>query len=237
MSRLTAPSTLIATGALGVAGTTALEVLTAPYSDAVTAYPLNGAVHVVKVLAVVVLVVGLLRWLGELRRQGEAVAAGAVGALVVGVLLGAVPYSVAEATLDPGLSPAAADARLTAIHEAHPWIGVVASVALPVILVGIVVLAVVVLRHRLLPAWAPVLSLAAIPVAVLAGVLGDAGWAVPHPPAWLFLGLAAYGPALAQASRVTSSSEPSSTQVELASPGGGGTSPVTGAPSRSTSAS
>jgi len=148
-----------------------------------------------------------------------------------------VPYSVAEATLDPGLSPQAADARLTAIHEAHPWIGVVASVALPVILVGIVVLAVVVLRHRLLPAWAPVVSLAAIPVAVLAGVLGDAGWAVPHPPAWLFLGLAAYGPALAQLSRVTSSSEPSSTQVELASPGRGGTSPVTGAPRRSTSAS
>jgi hypothetical protein len=50
-----------------------------------------------------------------------------------------------------------------------------------------------------LPAWAPIASLAAIPVAVLAGVLGDAGWVLPHPPAWLFLGLAAYGPALARA--------------------------------------
>lgn len=237
MSRLPAPSVLITAGALGVAGTTALEVLTAPYSDAVTAYPLNGAVHVVKALAVVVLVVGLLRWLGELRRQGEAVAAGAVGAVGAAVLLGAVPYSVAEATLAPGLSPQAADARLTAIHEAHPWIGVIASVALPVILVGLVVLAVVVLRRRLLSAWAPALSLAAIPAAALAGVLGEAGWAVPHPPAWLFLGLAAYGPALAQLSRVTSSSEPSSTQVEDVLPGAGGTSPVTGAPSRSTRAS
>ena len=58
--------------------------------------------------------------------------------------------------------------------------------------------AVVVLRHRLLPAWAPIASLAAVPVAVLAGVLGDAGWVLPHPPAWLFLGLAAYGPRCAR---------------------------------------
>jgi hypothetical protein len=46
-----------------------------------------------------------------------------------------------------------------------------------------------------------VTSLVAIPVGILAGVLGEAGWAVPHPPAWIFLGLAAYGPALAGAVR------------------------------------
>jgi hypothetical protein len=71
-----------------------------------------------------------------------------------------------------------------------------ASIALPLILLGMVTLAVVVLRHRLMPAWAPVAGLVSLPVAVLAGVLGDAGWAVPHPPAWIFLGLAAYGLAL-----------------------------------------
>jgi hypothetical protein len=74
----------------------------------------------------------------------------------------------------------------------------VASIAMPVALIALVTLAVVVLRHRLAPSWAPVASLATIPMAVLAGVLTEAGWAVPHPPAWIFLGLAAYGPALAR---------------------------------------
>ena len=35
-----------------IAGTTAAEVLTAPYSDAVIAYPLNPALHLVKVLGI-----------------------------------------------------------------------------------------------------------------------------------------------------------------------------------------
>jgi hypothetical protein len=195
-----APSTLITVGALGVAGTVALEVLTAPYSPTVSAYPLNGAVHIGTVVAVVVLVAGLLGWLPDLRRRGERVAAGAVGVLAVTTCLGSVPHSVVEATLDPRLTPAAADARLTSIYESQTWIGAVGSVVLPVLLLGLVTLAVVVLRHRLLPGWAPVASLVAIPVAVLAGVLGEVGWAVPHPPAWLFLGLAAYGLALARRS-------------------------------------
>ncbi len=189
---------LITAGGLGIAATTALEVVTAPYSPAVSAYPVNGAVHAVKVVAVLVLAIGLLRFAGGLRRRGERVAAGAAGGIAVAALLGAVPYSVVEATLSPGLSPAAADARLDEIYDEQVWIGTVASIALPLVLVALVTLAVVVLRHRLLPAWAPALSLAAIPVAVLAGVLGGAGWAVPHPPAWIFLGLAAYGPALAR---------------------------------------
>ena len=64
------------------------------------------------------------------------------------------------------------------------------------LVLALVVLAVVVLGRRLLPRWAPLASLASIPVAVLAGVLNEAGWPLPHPPAWLFLGLAAYGAAL-----------------------------------------
>ena len=59
-------------------------------------------------------------------------------------------------------------------------------------------LAVALLRERVLPTWAPLASLVAGPVAVLAGVLNAAGWAVPHPPAWLVLGLSAYGFALAR---------------------------------------
>ena len=111
-------------------------------------------------------------------------------------VVGAVPYSVAEASLDSGLDPATANDRLEGVYAVHTWIGTTASVALPLMLAALVTLAVVALRHRLLPAWAPLAGLVAIPVAVLAGVLGEAGWALPHPPAWIFLGLAAYGPAL-----------------------------------------
>jgi hypothetical protein len=153
-------------------------------------------VHALKVLAAVVFVAGLVLWAADLRRSRERVAAGAATVLATATLLGAVPYSVVETLLDPSLSPAAADARLTATYDAAPWIGVVASVALPLVVLGLGVLAVVALRRRLVPAWAPVASLTAVPVAVLAGVLGGVGWAVPHPPAWIFLGLSAYGWAL-----------------------------------------
>ena len=189
---------LVTAGALGVAVTTALEVVTAPYSPAVRAYPVNGAVHLGKVAAALALVAGLLRLAGWLRERGTPVGAAAAGALAAATLVGAVPYSAVEATLDPGLSPAAANARLDEVYAANPWIVSAAGVALPLAVVGLATLAVVVLRRRLLPAWAPVAGLVALPVAVLAGVLGGAGWPLPHPPVWLFLGLAAYGPAWAR---------------------------------------
>jgi hypothetical protein len=192
-------ATLVGAGALGVAVTTALETVTAPYSPAVSAYWLNPAAHVAKVAAAAVLVAGLLRLVGELRRGGALVGALAAGLLALATVIGAVPYSVAEATLDPGISPAAAEARLEQIYAAHAWIGVLASIAIPLVLVAIVALSVVGLRRRLVPGWAPACALAGIPLAVLAGVLAEAGVAVPHPPAWLFLGIAAYGPALSRA--------------------------------------
>ena len=192
-------SLLLTTGALGIAGTTALEVVTAPYSSTVAAYSLNGPVHVAKVVSVVVLVVGLAGLVGFLRGARERLAAAAAGTLAVATMAGAVPYSVVEATLDPGFAPAAADARLEQIHLEQAWIGTTASIALPLVVLAVLVLAVAVLRRRVLPTWAPIASLTAVPVAVVAGVLGEAGWVLPHPPAWLFLGVAAYGPALARA--------------------------------------
>jgi hypothetical protein len=187
---------LITVGALGVAVTTALEVVTAPYSPEVRWYSLNGPVHVAKVVAIVVLVVGLAGWARELARAGRRATALAAGAIAGGTLVGAVPYSVVEATLDGSLAPAAADAELERIYAEHAWVGVASSIALPVTVLALIALGVLVLRSRLLPSWAPLTSLAMVPVAVLAGVLNGAGWAVPHPPAWLFLGLAAYGVAL-----------------------------------------
>jgi hypothetical protein len=190
------PAVLVIAGGVGIAVTTALEAVTAPYSPAVSAYPLNGVVHVAKVLAAVALVVGGMALARSLRRRGERTAAAAAGVVAVATLLGAVPYSVVEALLSPSLTPAAAEAQLEATYERHAWIGTVSSIAIPLVLLGIVTLAVMALRHRLVPAWAPIASLVAVPLAVLAGVLGGLGWAVPHPPAWLFLGLSAYGFAL-----------------------------------------
>lgn len=198
-----AAATLLTGGALGIAITTALEVATAPYSSAVSAYELNGPVHLVKVAAVLALVVGLMGFRARLRDRLGRVGAAAAATLAVAMPLGAVPYSIAEATLDPSLPPATANEQLDALYATHTWIGTLAMVALPLILLSIVVLGVVVLRRHAVPAWSAVVSLAAIPVGVAAGVLAEAGLLLPHPPAWIFLGLAAYGPALARAGAAT----------------------------------
>jgi hypothetical protein len=190
------PSTLITGGALGIAATTALEVLTSPYSPDVRAFWLNGPVHVAKVLAILALAAGLLSWARSLAREGQRVPAVAAGLLAAATVVGAGPYSVVEAALDDGLTPTAASARLDDIYADQAWVIAASSVALPVLLLALVALAVVVLGRRLLPRWAPLASLASLPVAVLAGVLTEAGWPLPHPPAWVFLGLAAYGAAL-----------------------------------------
>lgn len=200
------PFALIAGGALGIALTTALEVLTAPYSAHVVAYPLNGAVHLVKVLAVAAFVAGMAGYLVRFRGRLGVIGSTAAGALAIGTLLGGLPYNLAEASLDPSLTPAAANARLEAIYVAQPWITEVAGAMLPVVLLAIVVFGIVALRRRLFPAWAPAVSLVMIPVAIGAAILSEAaGLPLPHPPAWLFLGLAAYGVSgLVQAGRSAS---------------------------------
>jgi hypothetical protein len=206
---------LLSGGALGVALTTAMEVVTAPYSPAVSAYWLNPTVHVLKVVAVLVVAAGLIglaatSGAGGQRRLGRVGSAAAV-VLALATVAGAGPYSVVEARLDGGLTPAAADRELEVVYDAEPWISALAMVALPLVLLGLVALAVAVLRSRALPRWAPVVSLLSLPVAVLAGVLGEAGLPVPHPPAWLFLGLAAYGLALL---RSPSPSSPAETEED-----------------------
>jgi hypothetical protein len=188
---------LLSGGTLAIAATTALEVLTAPYSPAVRAYPLNGFVHVAKVVAVVALVTGLFVIRSHLYRSLGLVGSTAAVTLAAATVVGAVPYSLAEASLDPALSPAAANEQLDAIYAAHPWIGSLAM-ALPLVVICIPTLAVVVLRRRAVPRWAPITSLMAIPMAIASGVLVEAGFNVPHPPAWIYLGLSAYGLALTQ---------------------------------------
>ena len=185
---------LIAGGALGIALTTALEVVTAPYSAHVVAYPLNGAVHLVKVLAIAAFVAGIAGYLFRFREWIGVVGAIAAAALAVATVLGGLPYNLAEVSLDPALTPEAANERLNAIYAAQPWIGDVAGAMVPVLLLAIIVFGIVAVRRRLFPAWAPALSLGMIPVAIGAAILGEAaGLPMPHPPAWLFLGLMSYG--------------------------------------------
>lgn len=202
MDLLAHPHRLVAAGALGIALTTATEVLTAPYSAHVVLYELNPAVHAVKVLAALVFVAGILTLASRYRAALGRVGVGAAVALAAATTLGAIPYSVVETTLDPDLAPAEAADWLDAAYVAQfAWIGHLAMVGMLLILVGLVTLAAVVTRRRLLPRWRPLLSLAALPLGVLAGVLGGTtGLPVPHPPAWVFLCLGiAYAAPLASA--------------------------------------
>ena len=148
------PYLLIAAGGLGVAATTALEVVTSPYSAYVSAYPINGPVHLLKVAAVLIFAAGMAVFLARFRRRLGVVGSVAAGALGIGPLLGAIPYSLAEASLDPTLTPSRANAELEAIYAAQPWIGEVAGLMLPVIVFPVVAFGIVVLRRRLVPMWA-----------------------------------------------------------------------------------
>ena len=189
MNLLAHPHRLLAAGALAIALTTAAEVLTAPYSAHAVLFELNPALHAVKVVAVVLFVAGMLALAARTRVALGRAGVGAAVALAVGTTMGAVPYSVVETRLDPSLSAAEAAAWLDAAYDKQlAWIGHLASVAMLLILVGLVTLAAVVLRRRLLSRWRPLISLAALPLAVFAGVLGGTtGLPVPHPPAWVFL--------------------------------------------------
>lgn len=193
---------LLGGGALGVAVTTSLEVVTAPYSSAVSLYALNGVVHMVKVVALVTFAVGMLGWTEHCRDRLGRLGSAAGRLLAVAAVAGAMPYTVIESTLDPGLTPEAANLRLEAIYADQVWVGILASVAMPIIVLSVLTLAAVVLGRRLLPIWAPTSSLLAIPLAVAAMVLAEStGVALPHPPAWIFLGLATYGAAALTADR------------------------------------
>ena len=193
-----AAATLVGAGALGVALTTAVEVVTAPYSSAVSLYAANGVVHVLKVVALIAFAAGMLSIREHEQDRLGRLGSAAVLSAALASIVGAIPYSLVEASLNPGLTPAAANLRLDAIYADQAWIGITASVAMPVMVVSVIVLAVVMLRRHLVATWAPVASLVSIPVAIAAMPLAElTGVPLPHPPAWIFLGLSCYGAALA----------------------------------------
>jgi hypothetical protein len=188
---------LLGVGALSIAGTTAAEVFTAPYSDAVIAYPLNPAVHLVKVLGIFAFATGLIVLATAERHLLGRWGLGAAALLAVATVAGATPYSIIEATLPTNVTATVAERQLEAIYVDQPWIGIVAALAMPLSVLSIGVLGVVAFRRRIGPWWVPVLSLAIIPLAVSLAAIGEnAGLAVPHPPTWIFLGLSGYALAL-----------------------------------------
>lgn len=211
MNLLAHPHRLLAAGAFGIALTTAAEVITVPYSAHVVLFELNPAVHVVKVLAALVFLAGVLALAARYREALGRVGVGAAVTLAVSTTMGAIPYSVVESRLDPDLTPAEAAAWLDAAYEGRlAWIGHLATVAMLFLLIGLVTLAAVVLRRRLLPRWRPLFSLAALPLGVLAGVLGaTTGLPVPHPPTWVFLclGIAYAAPLTSAPGRPTRSDQ------------------------------
>src|SRR5687767_6983280 len=101
LSQTFAARLLFGCGALTIAATTAAEVITAPYSIAVTAYALNPAVHLVKVLGLLAFAIGLVALAGADRPRLGRWGFGAAVVLAVATILGAMPYSFVEATL-PG---------------------------------------------------------------------------------------------------------------------------------------
>lgn len=85
------PNRFVAAGALGIALTTAAEVLTAPYSAHVVLYELNPSVHAVKVVTVLVFVAGMLGLALSRRTALGSVGVGAAAAVAAGTTVGAIP--------------------------------------------------------------------------------------------------------------------------------------------------
>lgn len=201
MNLLAQPHRLVAAGALGIALTTGAEVLTAPYSAHVVLYELNPAVHAIKVVTALVFVAGMLAMAARYRTTLGRVGVGAAVALAAGTTMAAIPYSVVETTLTLNLDHAQAEIRLDAAYEAQlAWVGHLAMAGMLLLLLGLITLAAVVLRRRLYPWWRPLLSLAALPLGVLAAVLDETtDLPVPHPPTWIFLclGIAYAAPLIA----------------------------------------
>lgn len=184
---------LLGGGALAIAVTTSAELATSPYSSWVSAFGLNPAVHLGKAVGILCFAGGILvlgvRERSRLGRWGF----GACGVLALGTVAGALPYTLVEVFLPTNVPPDRAERMLEETYTAQPWIGVVSNVVLPMIVLSIVTLAVVCLRRGLGPRWVPVLSVLVIPAAIAAVAAGNAyHFPVPHPPAWLFVGLSGY---------------------------------------------
>ncbi len=185
-------------GAVAMAVTTALELLVSPYNPYGSELWLNAPVHVAKYVAGIVLLLGLPGvYLRQRKRAGRIGFLGFL-AFAFGLALAGMPYNVVEFSMDPSLSQREAAEFLERTWETSVVVPILGMIGFPLVLLGLILFGIATLRASLLPRWTAWLSLASILVGIASMFLGGIfPGLVPHPPAWLTLGLTGYGYALA----------------------------------------
>jgi hypothetical protein len=189
--------TIIAGSVVGALATAA-ELATAPYSPNVSLYEWNAAVHVIKYVAMLLLIIGLPVVLAvQVPKIGIAALLGLFG-IVAGIGLAGTPYNVLEIAIDPSFGVPEARAFLDRANSAPVAYGLMAMIGFLSLIAGSITFGISSWRARVLPGWAPRLALLGLGIAFaedfflptsLAGV-------VPHGPTWILLGIAAYGAGL-----------------------------------------
>lgn len=196
------PGAALAASALVLAAVTWAERFTGPDLDRTPQLvgAAAGPVHVASFLAFALFLPGLVGlYLAQRGRLGAVGTAGLV-ATAAGFWCGVLPHTVLDLGAIPpvfaALPPAQATALVNGMYDA---IGPLSAVGLPLAVFGLLALAVATARAGVLPRWARMAGLAAVPAAVLLGVLSGLlpALPVPHPPVALDLALAVYGVALA----------------------------------------
>lgn len=189
----------LAGSALTLAAVTWAERFTGPDLDLAPPLvgPAAGPVHLASFVAFALFLPGLTGLFLAHRDRLGVVGGTAFVLTGLGFWCAVLPHTV----LDFGAIPSTVAAlppeqAVDLVFGMYDAIGPVSAVALPLVVLGTLGLGVATWRARVLPRWAATAGLAAVPVAVLLGVLGAVGAPVPHPPFALFLGLAGYGVAL-----------------------------------------
>jgi hypothetical protein len=187
-------------GAMVGATTTAIELITSPYNLYGSALWLNPWVHLAKYLALIVLIVGLPGVFVRQREHAGKLGFISLAAMCLGLAAAGVPYNVVEWSVDPALGQQEAAIALDNIYGTGSIWLVLGMPGFLAFLLGYLIFGIATLRAKILPRWTAMLSLASI-VAGIASVFVDLALPglVPHPPAWLLLGLIGYGYALAHA--------------------------------------
>jgi hypothetical protein len=185
-----------ALGATAVAAAITLEGFTDPvdradHYHAGLALPVNLALFV----GFVVFALGMT---GVLLAQGTRLGRPGLGggfALLFGLSIAELPHTVVDFAVAPALFDRLPRAQARTLLDDHidTIVGPLSGIGLLLLLVGLVLLARATLRAGMLPRWAPLASLWAIPCAIVLGVLSGPLPLAPHPPVALYLGLAAYG--------------------------------------------
>jgi hypothetical protein len=162
--------------------------------------PLNGPVHVALFLNVLLV---LLAWPVVLARQaGRIGILGPIGSacLYFGLALDDLTHSVVEMSVvpvlasDPSTRPLLADDSWAAVALMQSPYGVMMTLALPLVLVGLLAFSIATLRASALPKWPTLVHLAAavtLPLLIVYPPLGAVG------PALIYLGMASYGAVMA----------------------------------------